>query len=123
MSGSGAPRSKNVRQFDSTNDFIEVDTDWPADLKSAKWWRMTAEMLAEWVLEKLPYWHPERRSLTALLQTIRLGDSALVGEYREWQKREPKMTAAMAHAGRLHNARTQRRLARWLVRTYGQTTP
>jgi hypothetical protein len=62
------------------SDHRDHDTDWPSDLKWATYWKITAEMLAEWALEELPYWHPERRGLTDLLTTIRLGDAALVNE-------------------------------------------
>jgi hypothetical protein len=98
------------------------DTDWPTDLKWARWWKIIAETLADWALEELPPWHHQRRALTRLLSTIRLGDAALVNEYREWRRRDPLMTAGLAHAGRLHEARVQRRLARWIRRKYGPPT-
>jgi hypothetical protein len=92
----------------------EVNVDWETDLRSATWWKLTAEGLAEWALEILPYYDRERRVLTQLLATIRAGDAALVNEYREWRRRNSRMTAGMCHAGRLHDARVQRKLARWL---------
>lgn len=97
------------------------DTDWAADLRWATWWARTAEMLAELVLEELPSWSLQRRGPTVLLQTIKLGDAALVGEYREWRRRNPKLAAAMVHAGQRSDARLQRRLALWL-RRYGDAT-
>jgi hypothetical protein len=97
-----------------------ADTDWPTDLKWATWWKISAELLAEWILEELPGNSPKRRGPTSLLATIRLGDgAALVNEYRDWRRREPQLTTAMAQAGRRSDARVQRRLAEWIVRTYG----
>ena len=52
--------------------------------------------------------------MTQLLSTVRAGDAALVHEFREWRRREPALTAGMCRAGRLHDARTQRKLALWL---------
>jgi hypothetical protein len=92
----------------------EADPDWRTDLRSATWWRTPAEMLAEQALEELPYWHPERAGLTALLSMIRLGDAALVTEYRAWRARDPELTAAMARAGQHSDARVQRQLAVWI---------
>jgi hypothetical protein len=94
----------------------EDGTDWATDLKWAMWWRIAAEMLTEQALEELPYWHPERRGLTSLLRVVRLGDAALVNEYREWRRRDPELTSGMCHAGRRSDARTQRKLAIWLRR-------
>jgi hypothetical protein len=92
------------------------DTDWPTDLRWATWWKMTAEILAEMALASLESWDPQRRAFTEFLRTIRLGDSSLVSEFRERRRRYPQLTAAMCHAGRLHDARVQRRLALWLRR-------
>jgi hypothetical protein len=97
------------------------DSDWPTDLHWATYFGIAAEALAEQALEELPYWHPERRGLTALLTTIRLGDASLVNEYREWRRRCSEFTSAMAHAGQRSDARKQRLLARWIV-SYGETT-
>jgi hypothetical protein len=69
---------------------ISTDTDWPIDLRWATWWKITAEMLAEWALEVLPPWHSERPGLTELLSTIRIGDAALVNEYRSGGDGFPK---------------------------------
>jgi hypothetical protein len=93
-----------------------VDTDWPNDLRWARWWKIAAETMAEWALEEPPYCHPERRGLTSLLNTIRLGDQTLVNEYREWRRRDPELTTAMCLAGRNSDARLERKLARFLVR-------
>lgn len=92
------------------------DTDWASDLKWATWWGRAAEMLAELTLEELPSWSIQRRGPTVLLQAIRLGDAALVNEYREWRRRSPHLTGAMARAGERRDARLQKRLALWLRR-------
>jgi hypothetical protein len=107
---SGVRVSEWIRRGD------EADTDWPTDLRWASWWRIAAEAMAEESLEHLPYWHPERRVLTDLLSTIRLGDAALVDEYRRWRRRHPEFTSAMAQAGRRSDARVQRQLALWIRR-------
>ena len=93
------------------------DNDWPTDLKFATWWGRAAEALAEHALEELPSWSLQRRVPTALLQTLKLGDAVLVAEYREWRRRFPELTAAMVHAGRLHDARLQRETA-FMLRRY-----
>ncbi len=90
--------------------------DWAADLTFATWWGRAAEMLADETLEQLPSTSSLRRGPTTLLRTIKLGGAALVGEYVEWRRRFPELTAAMAQAGRLHDARVQRRLALWIRR-------
>jgi hypothetical protein len=107
----GVPVPGRVHHHDG-----EADNDWPTDLKWAMWWKIAAEALAEEALEELPCCHPERRGLTQFLITIRLGDSTLLAEYREWRRREPLMTSAMVKAGRLRDARVQRKLAHWLRR-------
>src|SRR5262249_2891561 len=61
-----------------------ADNNWATDLRTATWWRMSAEALAEHALQSLDPVHPERRDLTALLATIQLSDAALVNEYRQW---------------------------------------
>jgi hypothetical protein len=97
----------------------EDDSGWAADLVWATWWRMATETFAEYALESLDCAHAERRGLTTLLRTIRLGDAALVAEYRKWRQRDSQLTTAMAKAGQRSDARTQRRLARWIARNYG----
>jgi hypothetical protein len=111
-----------VRVSEWIRDHGETDNDWPTDLKWAEYWAITAEMLAEDALASLPYWHPERRDLTVLITTINLGGAALVDEYRQWRRRNPKLTSFLAHAGQRSDARIQRRLALWLRRTYGEAT-
>jgi hypothetical protein len=98
----------------------EIDSGWTEDLRRATWWKIAARILAEWALEELSPVDPERRVHTRLLATIRLGEAALVAEYRDWRRRDPRMTAGMVYAGRLHDARMQRRLALWIRSTYVQ---
>jgi hypothetical protein len=50
-----------------------------------------------------------------LLSTIRIGDLSLVTEYREWRRRSPALTHAMARAGQRSNVRQQRRLAAFIA--------
>jgi hypothetical protein len=104
-----------------TNSFLR-NTDWSTDLKWADWWSIAAEALAEETLEALPFSDPERRGVTAFLSAIRCDDATLVTEYREWRRSQPELTAAMAHAGRRSDARTQEKLAHWIRRTYGAPT-
>jgi hypothetical protein len=85
------------------------------------WWRVAAEVYAEDALAKLPEWHPERRVLTALLATIRLGPAALVNEYRAWRSDFPELVAAMTYGGRRSDARLQAKYAR-IARNIWRTT-
>jgi hypothetical protein len=96
--------------------FSHYDTDWAADLRRATWWAEAAEIMAEFVLEELSPNNPERFGLTQLLKAVRLGDASTVAEYRAWRARDPRMTAGLERAGRLHDASVQRKLARWLRR-------
>ncbi len=91
-----------------------ADADWATDLKCATWWKIAAEALAEHALATMESWNLQRRGPTVLLQTIRLGEAALVSEYRTWRRRDPALTAAMVHAGQRSDARLQRRLALWV---------
>jgi hypothetical protein len=91
----------------------EIEED-RADLLAASYWAITAEMLAEWVLEELSEVDPERHRMTKLLQTIRLGEASMVAEYRDWNQRCPEMTQGMVRAGHGHDERMQVNLTRWL---------
>jgi hypothetical protein len=93
-----------------------TDTDWPADLRRATWWRIAAVALLDRALETLPDTHPERQGLTSLVSALSLGPATLVDEYREWCRRAPAITYAMVRAGRRADARGQKRLALWLMR-------
>jgi hypothetical protein len=111
----GVPVSKRTQE---DQDF----TGWEADLRAAIWWKIAARLLFEWALDELPSTDPDRRVPTQLLATVRhLSGAALVNEYRQRRHSDPKWTAGMVHAGRLHDARVQRRLAHWIRRTYGPT--
>jgi hypothetical protein len=91
------------------------DTDWASDLRSARWWRIAARACAETLLESLPDYGPERRGLMSLINDISLGPASLVSEFRHWRQENPRLTWALVRAGRLSDARLQRRLARWLM--------
>jgi len=98
-----------------------ADSGWDADLRRAVWWAIAAAAMAEETLEALPANHPERRIMTRLLAALRLGDAALVNEYRDWRQREPELTTAMTEVGRRHEARVQRKLAQWLKGYFDET--
>lgn len=106
----------------SANSGRATDADWPRDLRMATWWSIAAASEAERALAALPFNDLQRRGLTDLLRTIRLGDLSLVTEYRAWRQREPKLTAAMVRAGRLSRTRLKRRYERWIREKYGTPT-
>jgi hypothetical protein len=60
--------------------------------------------------------HPERLGLTSLLNAVRLGEESMLIEYRNWAKRCPQLTHAMARAGQRSDVRLQRRLAAFIAR-------
>jgi hypothetical protein len=88
---------------------------WVADQRWARWWAYAATVLAEEILWQLDAWDLRRESLTAMLRAIRLGDGAVVDQYRTWRAREPALTRALARAGRRADVRLQRRLAAFVV--------
>jgi hypothetical protein len=71
---------------------------------------MAAAMLAELILEEIPATNPDRAGMTRLVNVAR-DDCATLAEYRRWRDRTPQFSAALAHAGRAHDERTQMRLA------------
>lgn len=91
-----------------------VDPDRAEDMLRAAYWARSVVMLAEWLLEDIPLTDPARMPLTELLRVIRLGDESALAEYRRWRENRPDWTRALVHAGRLHDARQQRALARWI---------
>jgi hypothetical protein len=91
-----------------------ADTGWAADLRYARWFAAAGEVLAESALAELPFYHEERRGLTAFLAAIRGSDATLVDQYRDWRRRDPEYVAALCKAGRGSKARIARRLARFL---------
>jgi hypothetical protein len=104
------------QQAGRTSGAAVTDSDWQGDLERASYWAITTELFSEWALEELPFWHRDRYPLTQLLTAIRLGDASMVAEYRKDRQRDPKMTAGLVRAGRLHDARVQRKLAHRLKR-------
>jgi hypothetical protein len=91
------------------------DPDRRADLQRAEYWRLAAGVLVDQLLEKLPPTDPDRCTLTSLHRRLQnpVPDS-LLAEYRTWRSVDPHLTAALTHAGRLHEARVQRLLAEWI---------
>jgi hypothetical protein len=87
-----------------------------ADLARAEYWRAAARILAEDLLEQLPLGDPDRYILTTFANALRDPlPQVLVTAYRDWKSNNPKITAGLVRAGRLHDARVQRRLAKWLI--------
>lgn len=91
-----------------------ADPDRAEDMLCAAYWARSVVMLAECLLEDIPLTDPARGRLTELVRVIRLGDESALAEYRRWRENRPDWTKALVHAGRLHDARQQRALARWI---------
>lgn len=75
------------------------------DARPARYWAIAAEALAQEALERLAPWALERGDLTELLRTVR--GPGLLGEYRAWREREPRLTRAMVRAGENLDRRRQ----------------
>jgi hypothetical protein len=98
------------------------------DLPEARYWRRAAVTLSEELLAvlKASFIDPtaedrpsssELQDLTFMLASLeRMGDAALVAEYRTWAEREPQLTAGMVHAARLRERAEVRALLRYLIR-------
>ena len=112
-----------VRSGNLHHDHDEEDSDWRSDLRAATWWAEAVQILAEDTLAELPPWHSERRGLTQLLRSIRLGEASMVAEFRSYRQRHPKWAAGLVCAGRLHDAALQRKLALWLRKRYVDGKP
>lgn len=91
-----------------------ADPDRAADLERARYWARATAIFTEWMLETLDSTDPRRRPLTDLLRTLTVGDEAVLGEYRAFRALDPTLAAGLVYAGRMRNARLQRRLARWI---------
>jgi hypothetical protein len=98
------------------------------DLPDARYWRRAAVALTEELLGvlKSQFFDPtaedrpssfELQDLTAMLASLeRMGDAALVVEYRAWLEREPQLTAHIVHEARLRERAEVRALLRYLIR-------
>jgi hypothetical protein len=93
-----------------------IDPDRAADLERADCFTIAGWALAEEALSTMEPWDAERRGITDFLRAIQLGDESLLSEYREFRRRDPQLTAAMVHAGRLANARRWRNVTKRLWR-------
>ena len=91
-----------------------LDPDRARDMARAHHWCTAAVPFAEWLLETIPLTDPARMPLTAMLRTLRLGDDALLAEYRAWRARDPELTAGLVRAGRESDARLRRDLTKWI---------
>jgi hypothetical protein len=76
---------------------------------------IAAQSLAEELLDRLDSCDPSRACFTRILGIIRKGGAALINEYRIWLDRNPELTRAMVRAGASSEARSQRRLAFYLL--------
>jgi hypothetical protein len=82
------------------------------DLDAAEYFRVAAEMTFEHILEDLPEAAPERFAPTqALLEIRRAHGPSLLALYRDWRKREPRLTDALVFAGQHAWERLSTRLA------------
>ena len=78
----------------------------------AEYFQVAAEMTFEHILEDLPEAAPERFAPTqALLEIRRAHGPSLLALYRDWRKREPRLTDALVFAGQHAWERLSTRLA------------
>jgi hypothetical protein len=87
-----------------------------ADVERAEHWRTATQALVDKYLEELPLADPARGVLTSLARVLcNPSPAALVGDYRGFRARDAALAASLVRAGRLRNARLQRRLAEFIV--------
>jgi hypothetical protein len=85
-------------------------------MERAEYWRQTATILAEHLLEQIALEAPERRALTSFVGLLRdPSPDALLAAYRDWRTTHGTLTAGLVYSGRLREARLQWRLAEWIV--------
>jgi len=84
------------------------------DLEAARHFRAAADLLIDELLETLPVSDLSRGPLTAVKAATR-SDAGLLAEYRDWQEREPELTAALVAAGRNRGARLEMMLRHYLL--------
>jgi hypothetical protein len=93
------------------------DPDWGADRECARYWALAARVWAEGELERLPLADGDRYPLTRMVLAIRrteASDDLRVALYRWWRERDPQLSTALVHAGRLSDTRARRRLGQWI---------
>jgi hypothetical protein len=91
---------------------FEPDPDFAADYDRAYRWRHAVLLMSDEFFLKASVDDPDRRSITALVQAIRnTTDGLLVYEYRRMRDRNPRVAAALVHAGRNSLHRIERKLA------------
>jgi len=84
------------------------------DLEAARNFRAATDLLIDELLETLPVSDLSRGPLTAMRAAMRT-DAGLLAEYRDWQEREPELTAALVAAGRNRGARLEMMLRHYLL--------
>jgi len=80
--------------------------------REAQRFARAARLLAEWVLEALPFHHPDRRDLTELLERLKLDPGAELDWFR---KHHLALTVAMVAAARTHEGRLRQRAEQWVA--------
>jgi hypothetical protein len=86
------------------------------EIRAAEFFRIAAASMAEQILDELPEAVPERYAPTQLRLALRAASGgALLTIYRDFRAREPRLTAALVHAGTQVWRRLCRRLARFVA--------
>lgn len=80
--------------------------------REAEYFADAAMLMAERELEELPSNDPARANFTSLIAGLRASPEA---EYRAWMRHDPRMAAALVHAGRARRKRLFQALARWIA--------
>jgi hypothetical protein len=97
-------------------------------MRCSQYWALAIVPMLEMLLEELPPieafdWDspedeiPERAALTQALMEVRAAQeypALLAGLYADWLKREPKLTAALVHAGKQSERRWAGRIWKWI---------
>jgi hypothetical protein len=83
--------------------------------KEAVHFGIAAKALAEEILDQLDASDPTRAVQTQMLAIIRADEPVLIEEYRMWRQNYPELTRALVRAGASSRARSERRLAFYLL--------
>jgi len=85
------------------------------ELDDAEYFGIAAKSLAEELIDRIDAGDSARFDYTRLLDAVRAGGTALIGEYRKWLESNPALARAMVLAGTTSEARLQRRLALFVM--------